>query len=740
MKLKTKNGLTKKQIAGGYLSPEWVLNPSLSEPYIKQCAAAGFFAYILFVRHMRQTVRDDRVRKAVGKVVQICHRHGIKLILDTDPTHWAEDLILLHPAAALWRIIPMETSAFHGRIRAEIKKHAKIASFQGILALYRVNNGAYQRMATDRSSLELQGASHNGFSLRLTLPKSYTGPVRMYAAVSESNLLDHASPKYLEAQKKLLDMYSGIPLDGLAWDEPGKGHGSLVEFRAGEGFFDFFRKVKGYDLRQKLVYLDKYDGTPEAVKVRCDYYSALSEMHFNAQRDHNEYAKKIWGDKLIFGTHQTWSGLPADLAAGVFDHFRLGRVLTGAWTDGGVNYERKIMVFMLMVADSIKKELKQRDAYYNDWAPEPSIEPLRFFNRLKTLFHVNTFTHVYSEPLEGHVNMKFPEFRRVFEADIALQDGLDAMIGGRLGDTGLAVWYGWEGYAVLPKWGARAVYTFFQNTSLLLTDTGMFGDFVSSEALATARPLKGTLAINNRPYQTVIVPYANTLPKAVYKKLIQASGKGVKVVFIGPPPEFADNGERLGFCKTIGVEHVTHADFTTAMREKGVNINPDEWEPAFFDVICPVQPVTAKAFRNAEEDIVALKAAGKDLYWMPSLDPREDLTMLISGWTKPGVEVFSRNAYYRTFSDPENPDDFVLVLAPREGMPGWGLMPECLLKSGKDRPPVKATRLRAFAKIAGKELLVGGGDWCALHFVNGDLTEYLADDGVEIEYGGENIK
>ena len=48
------------------------------------------------------------------------------------------------------------------------------------------------------------------------------------------------------------------------------------------------------------------------------------------------------------------------------------------------------------------------------------------------------------------------------------------------------------------------------------------------------------------------------------------------------------------------------------------------------------------------------------------------------------------------------------------------------------RPPVKATKLRASAKIAGKELLVTGEQWCALHFVNGELTEYLADDDVKI--------
>jgi len=56
-------------------------------------------------------------------------------------------------------------------------------------------------------------------------------------------------------------------------------------------------------------------------------------MNFIAQERHNRYAKKIFGKHLIFGTHQTWSGIPTDLAGGVMDYFHLGKVLTAAWTD-----------------------------------------------------------------------------------------------------------------------------------------------------------------------------------------------------------------------------------------------------------------------------------------------------------------------------------------------------------------------------------------------------------------------
>lgn len=737
IKLKSEDTVVNKQISGGYMSPEWVIDPSLSEPYIRQCAEAGFFTYILFVRHIKTTVRDENMRDAVAEIVKIAHRYGLKLILDTDPTHW--ELPMVYPDSALWRIVPVEANAFKGCARTEIKDSVgKGIIFKEIMAVYKNINGVWQRIENDSYSFEVEASCVQIF-LRLTFPDAYTGALRIYTAVSVSHLLDHASKEFLDAQKAMLDMYKGIPLDGFGWDEPGKGHRFLREFRAGKGFMELFRKTNDYDLREKLIYLDRCDGSPEAAKVRCEYYGTLSDMHYNAQSEHNDYARKLWGDKLIFGTHQTWSGLPADLGAGVMDHFRLGRVLTGAWTDGGISWERKIMVFALMLADSLKKELKQRDAYYNDWALEPNVEPLRFFNRLKSLFHVNTFTHTYSDPLEGHMSVRFSSTRKIFEKDIELQDRLDALIGSRLGDTDIAIWYGWQGYAALPKWAARAVYTFFQNTSLLLTDTGLFGDFVSNEALAGAHSDNGALVINGRPYKVVVVPYAHTVPAAVYQKLIKAAENGVKVVFVGPPPAFSDKGEILDFCGTIGVEPVSHSDFETAMREKEVGINPEGWEPIFIDVICPVQPISAKAFRNIDEDIVVLKATDKDLYWLPSMDPREVLTDLITEWCSLKVEVFSRNAYFRTFSEPENPHDFVLVLAPREGMPGWGLMPECNMQNRKMRPLVKATKLRASAKIAGKELLITGGQWCALHFVNGELAEYLADDEVRICFNGRTV-
>jgi len=267
----------------------------------------------------------------------------------------------------------------------------------------------------------------------------------MYLAVTQSSFLDHAHPAYLRMQRKILNAYRDVQLDGVCWDEPGKGHGSLTIFRAGEGFLALFKQRNGYDLRDKLIYLDHFDGTREAVKVRCDYFGTLSDMHYHAQDEHNRQAQRLWGRDIIRGTHQTWSGLPLDLAAGVMDHFKLGEVLTGAWTDGGVDFERKIGAFPLMLADSIKKELAQRDSYYNNWSFGPSVELNKFFLRFMTLYHVNTFIHTYSYHSETLSNMQVEPIRSAYDQEQVMLDRFDQLIDERLSDTDVAIWYGWQG-------------------------------------------------------------------------------------------------------------------------------------------------------------------------------------------------------------------------------------------------------------------------------------------------------
>lgn len=733
--LKSDQWDARKQVCGCFLSPEWVQRPKLAEPYVQRAAAAGFSGWLTFTRQMKQTILEPRVHDAVAALCRIVHRHGLKLILDTDPTWWAEDMIERDADCALWALTPVETKASYGRFDCHVegpRTHRQIG-LQEICAAYIRKGGQWRRLPEGALELDWQSARLTGIDVRGRVRGGYHGPVRMYLAMSCTSLLDHASPAYLRMQRELLERYADIPLDGVAWDEPGKGHSSLTTFRAGRGFLDFFRARRGYDLRERLIHLDSCHETPEAVRVRLDYYGVLSDMHYRCQDRHNRLARKLWGKDIICGTHQTWSGLPADLGAGVQDHFRLAGVLTAAWTDGGVDIERKYYTFPLMLADSIKKERGFRDCYYNDWTYDGRVDDYRFFNRFKTLFHVNTFTHTYSDHSEGLANMRFEPLRRAFEADVELQDRLDALIGERRAHTDVAIWYGWEGYAALPKWCARAAYTWFANTSLALVDAGLYGDFVSSPALAKAVVDGGRLRVNGRPYGVVVLPYAHVLPAAAYRTLRQAARAGVGVVFCGPPPAFTTEGKPIAFHEDAGTDAVRVAEFEDALRAGGVNIAPNAWEPPYIDAVCPVRTRACRSVRNAEDEIVLVQGRESGICWMPGLDPRQDLVDAVRPWCRSPAAVFSANAYHRLFVDARQPDDLVIVIAPREGVPGWTLIPECYAGRERKRPAAKPVDLDALVRVSGCEIRVRGRQWCALRVVGGRLTEWLADDDVCVE-------
>lgn len=744
VKLRNKGARVRKQIAGGFMSPEWVKNPDLAEPYIKRAAKAGYFAWVMFTRQMKQSIEHPRVHAAMKKISRLMHKHGIKFILDTDPTWWAEELIEERPETALWCITPARTTAVNGAFyklvpAPGVKSPQHV--FKEVSALYIFPDGKPRLLKKKDYSFDWQNRNKpmDGTDIKGRIKNGYSGPVLIYVAVTQSALIDHAHPSYLKMQRKLLNCYRDVKIDGVCWDEPGKGHGKLTEFRAGEGLLALFKERNGYDLRSKLIYLDHFDGTPEAVRVRGDYFSTMSDMHYRAQQAHNRHARRLWGKDIICGSHQTWSGLPCDLGAGVMDHIKLGELLTGAWTDGGVDFERKINAFPLMLADSIKKELCQRDSYYNNWSYSPSVELNKFFLRYMTLYHINTFIHTYSYHSETLCNMQVEPIKSVYDKEQIMLDRFDQLVGERLSDTDVAIWYGWEGYAAAPKWCARATYTFFQNISLILTDRGVYGDFVSGPAIAGAKIENKRLVMGENSYRVIVVPNAHAIPREVYRALIRAAKAGVKVVFTGLPPQFTETGNKIDFCKTMSVEPVTISDFENALAANDVSIPIDAWEPLFVDMVCPVTPLEATVQQNSERECIALKAPRGELYWMPGLDPREDLVDLIEPWCESKVEIYSPNAYSRVFSNRDDANDFVLVLAPREGTPGMGLVPERLVQGEIRRPDTKHVKLKVLARVNGKELRVAGAPWCAIHFVDGKIVAYLADDSMRIQYDGKKI-
>ncbi|MCF6174889.1 MAG: hypothetical protein L3J71_03895 [Victivallaceae bacterium] len=716
----------KKQIAGGFLSVKWVQNPALAEPYIKHAAEVGYKAWMCVVRHMNLNIFDESVKKAVAQVVKIVHKYDMKFILDTDPTHWAETMTARDLDSALWVIIPQKIEVENGcfEIFTPEPKGSRQADIVEISGAYELVNGSFRNILPELK-IEWQHAmiGGSGFQLQGRLPNDFNGTIKLYITASDISKIDHGSELLLNMQREILNEYSDIPIDGVAWDEPGKGHGSLTSFRSGKDYLTRFKRTNGYDLKDKLIYLDEFDETPEAIKLRCDYYRTLSDMHYHVQFEHNKLAKELWGDDIILGTHQTWSGLPTDLAAGVFDHFRLGEVLSEAWTDGGFDLERKTALFPLMLADSIKKGLGKPNAYYNDWCYRPDPGKYRLMNRLKTLYNINTFTHIYSDFSEGLVNMRTEPMKNCVESDVEMLDSLNKLLGDKQGESQFAVWYGWEGYASLPKKFARTLYTFFQNTSLLLTNASLFADYVSTELLNSAEVRNGLLCTRGGSYRGLLLPYARVLPDGLWEKLLEWNEQGIKIMFIGPEPLMTNNGKEIDFVGTTGFKSYGLNAYDKFMS----GIEPDAYEPAFIDATPEVQVIGEQGIEqicDRFDRLTALKTKS-GIYWMPGLDPREDMLDILNSWYSNSIKVYGK-CISRIFKK-DGEDDFVIILAPLQGSPGWGITPSCKEKHGETRPQIKLPSFDGIIEVSGKIFKFSNCEWAALKFREGKLIDQMVE-------------
>ena len=695
------------QIAAGFASLEWLREPELAFPYIKEAADAGYVWYVLLVRQMIPNVLDKQVCKMVQKIADIVHQCGMKFYLDTDPTHFSESITAVDPDAALQCILPIVCTADKGHFQTvfRLPSSARQQKLLRISALYCTGRPGepvpeknftfiHQHCSVGGNAIDCEGQ----------LADDYSGEVRFYVLMNDYRNIDHASGTLYQTIKEMLESYQGIKIDGIGWDEPGKIKGSTDFFRAGNAFFKRFRERNGYDLEEHLIYLDTRDSDPHSCKVRCDYYRTLSDMHYDVQKYHNELALSIFGKDIMLGTHQTWCGLPPDLSAGVFDHFRLGELLTEAWSDGGYEYEPKTILFPFVIADSLKKGLNKNHAYYNDWQYRPDPYCCDYFNSLKMLFKINSFTMGYSDYNETLVNHRFGVMKRLTDALPSKLDFWNSFSSGMDGDSEIALYYGYEGYASLPKEFTRAVYAFYQNTSLFLIDSSMFPELISSKILLGSKVSNGIMITENgRKYRTLILPYAHVLCEGVWEKLLEFTSAGLPVIFIGPDPHFSADGKTVPFHEYSGFSSTGVPAYRRGLSNAKVQLAYNQWEPFFIEAQIPYDSDSEVEAEYDNYGRLLLLKGKNNFYWMPCFDPRENLIKVLQKLIPlPKIEVVSTNSIYRVFQSDANADEWVLALMNKAGTAGWNNTPSSQEKSGAARPPIRFGESKGIVKIDGQ--------------------------------------
>jgi hypothetical protein len=678
-------------------SADWLNHPDRAFPALEQTRDAGFGTILGFVRHMHHTVTHEHVRRAVRRTTENCHRLGLKFALDMDWAHWVDEFVELYPEMAQWTAVRGEAPCFDGRFELNMPypgfpcvQVAEVTVAYGVAA-----DGA--RVPLDVAALGLSRRSYNSQYALPSLDDDHaydyhrpmTGPnytlglagavesrfrsVILYVSFMNMALADVAHPRYLQVQREVLQSYADAGLDGVGWDEPGKG-GSFVGWKCGAGFFDFFRQRHGYELRARLIDLDDGDSVT-AIQTRRDYHDALNEMNAQAQQDFNEQAQALFGQDCFCGTHHTYSGFGVDIRCGCVDYFRLGRSLSHAFTDTGWEQGTFGETFLhFALAEGLRKELGKPGAYCNDWSRTPRVKWYDYFTRVKSLYGVEWFAIFIGNGFNERHSL-FPD--DPYWKDVARNatglNRLAAWLGeGAEPVAETAVWFGWENLTLLSNRHSYLLRLFqgsLNNLAQAALDSGRFFDFVSDRALGEARIENGVLRINNRPYRRLVMPHAAVLRPEVWAVVERAVKAGIPVVFYGAPPWKTTDGRELtrAFAELMGIAPVSFADYLRWFEAKKPVPKTSEWEPVRVDFSYPVQPQGTTALRrDIESEPLAVGEPVAGPGWLVGVDPwrRDDLLPYLGEPPRDGLDLRHHGrAHLRVLRTPQGGGHAILLAA-----------------------------------------------------------------------------
>ncbi|MCS6858941.1 MAG: hypothetical protein NZT92_01315 [Abditibacteriales bacterium] len=145
---------------------------------------------------------------------------------------------------------------------------------------------------------------------------------------------DYAALEVNAFVKQLLAHYHrAVPrLHGIWCESPGYPTDDPTVLFVSDDFYREFadRVVTGvfsrptYDLREKLPCL--FEDTPEATRVRCDYFSVWADMVFRVQSTWRTEAARLWGNAIEVGlVLDCGESAAQQLRRGTADYFRFAR-------------------------------------------------------------------------------------------------------------------------------------------------------------------------------------------------------------------------------------------------------------------------------------------------------------------------------------------------------------------------------------------------------------------------------
>ncbi|WP_269522647.1 hypothetical protein [Coraliomargarita parva] len=727
-----------KQTMGLFLTPDWLHDYSDMEEALVEAAKGGFGIIIGFARHMRQTVLDAEVRAAIKHAAETSHELGMKFALDMDWCHWANISVEREPEMALWQLVSEGGACHNGQFELCVKYEGKapvvVEEISAVFAWdaegkvhvlspddYECDQSSFASdfawpSLDDDQAVSLHKPRGMGYYCKLNgriKAGNYTR-VRVYLAMRSSKYPDVSSPEYLRVQSDLLSFYNDVPMDGVGWDEPGKG-GSMRGHKAGKSFLAKFQEKYGYDLRERLLDLDVGE-SHTAVQTRRDYYAALVEMNFQAQNAFNQQARAQYGEDAFLGTHHTYSGMPMDIRCGVMDYFKLGEVLSAAFTDTGWDVTRHAeTVYNYTLVDSLRKELGKPLSYVNDWSKKPRTVWYDYYTRLKMLYRIEWFMIFLGRHCENFPTFPWdPYWKDVTRNAEQLESFRETLPSDLSVHSEMAVWFSWESQVCHERsWGhyVRLWVTCNYNLAEQGLEHSRFFDYVSTAALENAEVRDGQIIISGQSYRRLTLPYASMVSAAIWDKLKACREAGIELIFIGPPPSRLWDKEvpiDQDFAEWAGVKRVNAAEYDAVLKSQRPVPSMTDWEPDKADFRFPVTAESGtECLKDIEGDTIGVRR--KNVTWFSNLDPRENFYKHLASCAEgvPAVTHYGK-AYYRWYASSDSETAVLVCIAPM-----YAVLHESF--------DAKESRFR-----------LEGGTWGMLQVNRSDVTLLLGDSGTQL--------
>jgi len=310
----------KEQIMGFWLNEPAILDNDKIRHGIINLAESGYGIIRLMLRNSNFTHRSPEVVNAVAVAVETGHKHNVKIVYDSEPHQMVgRDMGCSYPDATGSRLVCTEVQLLDGHFKLHVQAPACVAKhpiYDKVEAAFIEHNGTVikldkfkydfiweKNMYEDgNTAYKHDFRAHANVKYRRHVQLSgkledhQEGKLIVYSNFKDIELTDFASSGSKAYYRDLVDCFKHIALDGFCWDEPAYA-GDWTNYRYGAGFAEYFEKLNGYALKDKLYLLDNKELSHEAIKVRMDYYHTLNEAMFESQKDFIEYAEKSIREK-----------------------------------------------------------------------------------------------------------------------------------------------------------------------------------------------------------------------------------------------------------------------------------------------------------------------------------------------------------------------------------------------------------------------------------------------------------